>query len=225
MSKLKDLSTPTENELCNVLISHAQQFGFRHHAEYSDWDLVLSRGKLVIGVEAKLKRNMHLLVQLSQKNNVHLKVALLPLSFVVRDKTVDDFKFLCRKLRIIPVLVQSDRNLIVEINKRDLFYYRWKPKNLLKLPEFDYENKAGVKAPRKVSERNISLVQLEFFARKRNGFVSLAEIRAFGFDRAPWCFDYNWTYHLWQLGPEFRWPSKQFPHIAKGILEHEKSKI
>jgi len=215
----------SENDLCNFFISHVKELRFDVFSEYKGWDIVLHRNNVIIGVEAKLETNLHLLAQLCQKDDVNFKVALLPQVFSFsKNQSVNDWILIARRLKILPVFVDMKQSM----NKypisfyhgtRNLFYYRHRPKQLLKLPDFHYEVDAGVPSPRKVSGRNIALVKLEIFAVEQGGYVSLGQIRSFGFRQPPReYYEYDWDKKMYRI-LNMRRASKDFPHIMAGIRE------
>lgn len=53
----------TEGSLCDAFALEARSGGFQVHAETSGWDLLLVRGDLQVGVQAKLRPNLDVLVQ------------------------------------------------------------------------------------------------------------------------------------------------------------------
>ena len=217
-----------ENEMCNIFLSYVHELGFESWNEFENWDIVLRRGKIVIGVEAKLERNLHLLRQLSDKDNVNFKLALVPLLFDNRRQNIIDWIIIAQKLKILlvqvadptkfskakPVQIYEDYS---QFGRQNLFYYRHRPKHLLKLPDFTYENPAGVPAPRSVTTRNIALVKLEIFALERDGYVTLDECRQFGFRRAPWSFSYDWGRKMWKIRAPIYRGITTYPHIYSGL--------
>ena len=206
----------TEKELCDIFISYVKELGFNVYPEYQDWDIVIERNGHIVGVEAKLSKNLHLLTQLLSKDNVHFKVALIPFETFKLKQPVDDWIFIAKRLKILPVMV--DKSVRFHWNVKNLFYYRWHPRKLLKIPDFHYNTPAGVPAPRKVTERNINFVKLELFALENNNRIKQVDAKRFGFDRVPrWYYTFSWKDSYWYLDP-FHRASKDYPHILKGIL-------
>lgn len=210
----------TEKELCDKFISYVTELGFEVFPEFEDWDLVLRRNNVIVGVEAKLQRNMHLIKQIAEKNDVHIKVALFPFIRYHLSNSENDWFFIARKLKILPVYVDFDR-IGIHWDVRGLFYYRNHPKHLLKLPEFKYQTDAGVPSPHKVNNNNINLVKVELFALENGGELTLEQIRSFGFKRAPWSFEFNWPTRKWRLRPFVYTFMNKYPHILKGLQENK----
>lgn len=212
----------SEHELVEIFIKHVKELGFQVFEEYSDWDLVLERDGFIVGCEAKLQTNMHLLVQLAEKDKVHFKIAILPFRYDKSQK-MQDWVFLARKLKILPVMVDTspgiERPLSIHWHVRNLFYYRQHPKKILKLPDFEYHVEAGVPAPHKVNQRNINFVRLELYAREHNNRIKLIDARNFGFDRVPrFFYIYNFKTGYWDIDT-LHLASKEYPHIYKGLIE------
>jgi len=188
--------------------------------------LVIRRNKIIIGVEGKLKKNLHLLAQLVQKDDVFFKIALLP--FEKFTKLEEDWILISKRLKILPVMVRPiDKynptgNIYFHWNVKNLLYYRWHPRHLLKVPDFKYTTPAGVPSPRKVSEKNIAFVRLEQIALNNGGFITIKDCRSLGLERIPrFFYIYNPKLNRWELDKD-RLASKLYPHIYKGILENAK---
>lgn len=214
----------SEKELCDIFINHVQELGFNIFPEYGGWDLVLERHGKIIGVEAKLKKNLHLLAQLVDSDDVHFKIALLPMVYKTGNTIQDDWILIAKRLKILPVMVDQIDNyspngsIRFHQNVRNLFYYRWRPRKLLKIPDFKYETPAGVRSPRIVTERNINFVRLELFALEHNNSITLKDARDYGFDRVPRrYYNYSFETNRWILDSYYR-ASKDYDHITKGIL-------
>lgn len=233
-----EIVTPnfSEHDLCTEFISLLEGTEFRVFPEYQDWDIVLTRGNIRIGIQAKLKMNAKALAQTIRAGGVDFKI-ILTKSYPIKLKAKDDWLAICNALNIL-IISKSNNikgmpfllvNSYWEYNREKrlgwLFDWRHSNPKPLVIPDFDYETKAGVPSPHKVTERNVNLVKLEMYARSRpGGFVSLKEIRSFGFYRVPRMYFYytlsNRMWHL-QAHPKF-WPSTDYPHIAAGLQERRK---
>ena len=215
----------SENDLCNTFIKHVKELGFNCYSEYQNWDIVIERNGVIIGVEAKLTKNLHLLKQLTEKNDTHFKVALLPLSFN-QTSSEKDWIFLARKLKILPVMVVDpaknkpgtySKPIKIYWEVKNLFYYRHRPKYLLKLPDFNYDVSAGIPSPIKVNSKNIAFVKLEHYALEHGGSITLDDAKSFGFARvSKFFYDYNWNTGRWDLNKN-NMASKVYPHIEAGL--------
>jgi hypothetical protein len=53
----------SEKRLCDNLISEAEKRNFIAYPEQGNWDIVLVRNKIQIGVQAKLRPNLKVLAQ------------------------------------------------------------------------------------------------------------------------------------------------------------------
>jgi hypothetical protein len=217
----------SEKELCDIFITHVTQLGFNVYPEYADWDIVIEKHGKIIGVQAKLKQNLKLLAQLVGDDSVHFKIALLPMIYNRRQTgNQTDWIMIAKRLKILPVMVDPIGSyypkgfINFHQNVRNLFYYRWRPKKLLKVPEFKYTTPAGVRSPRKVSEYNIACVKLELFALQHQNSVTLNDARDLGLKRVPRIYyDYDFHDGRWHLHGYYR-ASKDYPHIALGIKQN-----
>ena len=208
-----------ESELCELFIKDAEQFGFRSFGEYEDWDIVLARHNIIVGVQAKVNMNVKAITQTIKARGVDFKVIITD---NYQFKIGDDWSIVTNALRILHLThFDSGFHLVNNVNTYNLYWlrkFRMKPKTKLKIPNFDYYTPSGVPGPRKVTERNISIVRLEVMALQR-GFVTLADARALGLERVPrYYFDYEWMKRIWTLKPSPFRPSDDYPHIAKGLL-------
>jgi hypothetical protein len=207
-----------EKDLCDLLKSEAEQLGFRYFAEYEDWDAVLVRDRVIIGVQAKLKMNNKAIAQCLRAGGVHLKV------IVTNDHKLtlnDDWNIILDNLRILHISYTNGFHIINNINPYKnmwLLKYKRRIKKPLRIPSFDYYTPSGVPGPRKVSERNINMVRLELLALQQNGLITLQDARRYGLDRVSrYYYDYLWKEKKWKLRePPFR-ASLDYPHIAAGL--------
>lgn len=223
-----------ESEICDNLIEHATNLNFRVFGEYEGWDIVLSRGDVTIGIQAKLQINLHLIAQAVILNNVDFKVIYYKDDIRSKD-TAKDYKVICKNLGLIRISLEDNIPYFVDIGQTNsVFYsstyyynrmamflrYRHYPKKKIIIPEFDYENPSGVNAPRTVTQYNISLVKLDIFADKQGGWLTTQQFKQFGFSRIPkYYFHYNFLDKKWYKDPNHN-ASLDYPHITKGLLGH-----
>jgi hypothetical protein len=208
-----------ESELCELLKTEAEQFGFRYFPEYEDWDGVLVRKNVVIGIQAKLKMNAKALSQTLKAGGVHLKVILTNDYKLTLN---DDWNVILDALRILHISYNNGMfHIINNINPYKygwLFKYKRRVKKVLRIPSFDYYTPSGVPGPRKVTERNINLVRLELLALQHGGTITLADARRYGLERIPrYYYEYDWKKKQWCLKPSPMRASIDYPHIAAGI--------
>jgi hypothetical protein len=159
----------TESDLCQSFIT-AIQANWEIYAETSGWDIIIRRGGTIIGVEAKLKPEMHALAQaLPEKNCPHYCAVLVgDLQLHGRKSTIErnrDFLKLAKALKIIvltpssntyrPSWIHADNQMIgkyVHVRHLDWRYYRRFPKDLPWLPPSPINLPAGVPSPRTASK-------------------------------------------------------------------------
>jgi len=221
----------SEKDLCDKAIKAVDGTECRVFPEYENWDLVITRGKIILGLQAKLTLNVKAIAQTIESSGAHFKGILV---YDYKLKLNDPYITILNKLKIILFSYYPKPNEIRLLNTR--FSYRrfvdlnwllpWRHKNIvpLTIPDFNYITDAGVPSPRKVSTNNVNLVRLELFALEQpDRCLTLAQIRSFGFYRVPrQYFFYDWEKRLWRLDDRFS-PSKDYPHIAAGILESKKN--
>jgi hypothetical protein len=218
----------TENDLCNLFIKEFVGTEFRIFPEYHDWDLVFTRGKVILGVQAKLTLNVKAIAQTILCDGAHFKAILVN---EYKPKLLDPYIIILNELKIMLISLNHGKfNILNGYNRgydlKWLFKWRHRPSVALSIPNFNYSTNAGVASPRRVSLNNINLVKLELFALTQPLHrVTLDQIRSFGFDRVPrQYFFYEWDSRMWQLD-EMHSASRDYPHIAAGILGNKQNEL
>lgn len=227
---IEKVNKVSEHDLCNRLITAFDGTEFRVFAEYENWDLVVTRGKVILGIQAKLTLNVKAIAQTIRGVGVHFKAILVN---NYKTRLNDPYLTILTELKILLIncqfingqykfsLVNDYRHAY---NLQWLYKWRHHPGVPLTIPDFDYTTRAGVASPNRVTENNINLVKLEKFALTQPLHrVTLAQVRDFGFYRVPRrYFFYEWDSRMWQLDEMYS-ASKDYPHIAAGIEESQKN--
>ncbi len=156
-----------ESELCDVLIKHAKENGWRVYPETSGWDILLVKD-IQIGVQAKLKDNVEVLAQAIDFGwaNPDLRVVLVP-------KASKEFHAVAKALHIYVIHGASikwdyltgsgewekaiDGNTTLDkYNKK----YLTNSKKKCWVPEVEINVPAGVRSPKIITPWKIKAVKL-----------------------------------------------------------------
>jgi len=205
----------TEAELCEEIKREALANNARVFSEFNTWDLVLVFRDIIIGVQAKLQLNVKVIAQCLQSDDVHFKIICL-LNEPRLDKD-DDLLTIADRLKLA-IFVFSEKNNCFYIfgKKRNIFYFRQKPNKLLRVPDFSYNLPAGIRAPKKMSEKAIAYCRLEKIVREKGCFTFL-DAQKLGLEKIPnLFFRYDLSRRCWILREHY-FPSKLYPHIWKNI--------
>lgn len=217
----------TENELCELFIEQARAFGCKIYPEMGSWDIIISwNDKIFVGVQAKLRADIHALKQCVETDNVHYRVLLygeLP------EKYKEDYPRLMYELKIIPVDIWNDKVRIHKfyqwmLKPFDLFYYKLHPKVMLYIPPVEFDIKAGIRSPNTISEWKVNVTKLQIMSEQFGGF-SIGDAKAVGIHNIPrQFFEFDWNNRYWKVDPDNK-PSDKWPHIYKGLMENEKTRL
>lgn len=208
-----------ESELCELLRIEAEQHGFKYFPEYQNWDAVLIRNNAIFGIQAKVDMKAKAIAQTIKATGVHYKVVVTD---NYRMKIGDDWSVITNALKIIHLTHFNNSfhlvNNVNTFNPRWLLKFRFRPRKLITIPDFQYYTPSGVPSPRLVTERNIAFVRLELLALEK-GFVTHADAKSLGLERVPrYFFDYEWRTKRWLLKPVKLRPSDSYPHIYQGLI-------
>jgi len=209
-----------ESEICDNFIEYAKNFNFQNFNEYEGWDFILVRGNCIVGVQAKVDLNWDVVRQATELDNVHFKVILY--NNTVENKEMSkNFTVISKKLKLIRIQQIDNQFQFVDIKSwKHFFLVRHRPKQLLIIPDFKYDNPAGVPAPRKVTDNNIRLVKLDIFCDKQGGWLTTNQFKQFGFTRIPkYYYHFNFLDKKWYKDPNHN-ASLDYKHITKGLLGH-----
>lgn len=176
----------TEEELCAAFILDAEKAGWQIYPEQGNWDILLVRRGLQVGIQAKLRFCVGLLDQATQRTSQgepHYRTVLLP-GLTLTDNAKKWFAVI-NKLKLV-VLMQPDTRLYnkwgwvhyynacwAKINWRD---YRWHPEKSVWIPPFNPDLPAGVQSPRSVGPWQIAAILLERTC-DQQGFVSVKDVK------------------------------------------------
>lgn len=189
--KQKKFSNPykLESELCNVLIQHARDNGWKVYPETSGFDILLAKNGIQIGVQAKLKDNLEVLAQAIDWNNKYsdyryataepdIRAVLVPTAsrdfykiasalgiYIIKGATLkwDHYRGTCEWVGEI------DRQTSLDKYNRK---YLTNPKKKCWTPDIEIDVPAGVKSPKQVTPWKVNSVRLCFLLRERGYLTS-----------------------------------------------------
>jgi hypothetical protein len=187
-----------ESELCEKFISVAKEHGWTIFPEQNDWDFIMVRKGIQVGVQAKLKANKKVLTQCLpklpyNKKGPQYRAVLVGghkgRSLKARNENGDLFYSLARHLKII-IFDASARNwLMIGYGnnlqkfrgyrygyKLNLRHYHWHPKKLEWLPDFVPVLPSGVPSPETVSKYKIVMLELRELELER-GWICLKDCK------------------------------------------------
>lgn len=162
-----------ESELCDILIKHAKQNGWRIFPETSGWDILLVKD-IQIGIQAKLKDNIDVLSQaIEGKQSININAKWINAAPHIRAVLVPrasrEFRNVATGLGILVVEGLISRRDISgkkywakeikgldKFDKRHLTY----PSKLCWIPDIEINVPAGVKSPRSITEWKVKAVKL-----------------------------------------------------------------
>ena len=166
-----------EADMCKDLTAWFESNNFEVYPEADGWDLLVVKGKIKFGIQAKLVPNMKVLTQAIKSGPQYHIVA------VGRSNTnTRDFILLARALGFIVIDMSEDQDLWLRHNRvilnsrfeLDWFYYRQEPGEVY-VPPIKVNLPAGVPSPKNVSQWKIAVCQLERLI-KRKGYVNVHDV-------------------------------------------------
>jgi hypothetical protein len=172
-----------EADLCAAFIARAKDSGWTVFPEQNEWDFIMMKGKVQVGVQAKLKANREVLCQTLPKlpyNRVGPQYrAVLVGGFTGRTRKAQYanrriFYNLAAHLKIVVFDTSTDRwfrygwyrnavnigryrNFKHRLNYR---HYHWKPKEIEWVPNFEPTLAAGVPSPKTISKWKLAILDL-----------------------------------------------------------------
>lgn len=193
----------TEADLCQAFLDSLSD-EWKIYPEQGDWDFVVQRRQVQVGVQAKKTASMKVLSQAlphmpgEPETGPHYRAVLIgrwpgrtPKARMERRR---DFLVVARHLRLI-ILAPSgggwlplgyDGNLFFKFDIRGIPYiqsrmdwrhYRWHPSSPLWVPPFEPDMPAGVPAPAHVSAFQIACLELHSICAER-GWICLSDAKA-----------------------------------------------
>lgn len=184
-----------EKDLCDDFIYFIKKSSWKVYAEQNNWDMIIVRGKIQVGVQAKLIANNKVLIQTLPKLpytgiGPTYRIALIA-GFTgrtprARFETRKIFYSMARHFRVIVIdmscrnklMTGWDWNLGYKGGKRNLNlkHYNWRPSELEWVPPFIPNFPAGVPSPKHVSKWNLSMLDLRELELER-GWICLEDCR------------------------------------------------
>jgi len=171
-----------EKDMCYELSNHAKAAGWIVYPEQCGWDLLLIRGNIQVGVQAKLRPTVKVLSQAlisEHEPGPHYRAVAIGNSHWQEKK---DFAkvAMASKLVLIDMCVHPDYWLSEatrsELGKISWRYYRHFPKEVVWTPPFVPDLEAGIPSPKTISPWKIVAIKLELVAQGK-GWVSIIDAR------------------------------------------------
>lgn len=223
----------TEADLCAAFIEAMTPQGWTPYNETAGWDILLVNGDgTQIGIQAKLKFNMKVLMQAIEYGNgwqetgPDFRAIMLP----ARECASRD---LCSALGLTVIEVERGFGRVVV---RPEFDGKWgrgewhycNPKKRHRLPEHVPDVPAGVSGPAQLTEWKIAALQISAILELR-GWVSRHDFRLAGIDYRRWTQD--WLEPVPDRKGAWRWRdgkdmgfATQHPTIYQKVLADVKKK-
>ena len=172
-----------ESDLCEDFITTARADGWACYPEQNGWDLIIVKDGIQVGIQAKLKDNMHVIHQTIEhcvpwggvgirapKVGVHIRAVLVPTASMM-------FRDVCRAMKIM-VFDSVDGISTMPTPKR-MKDYMWEVEQPMWLPEVALISKAGVASPMTMSKWRQNALKLYNFVCDK-GEVTSADAKQFG---------------------------------------------
>lgn len=176
----------TEADLCDAFVAVAAQAGWQAYPECGNWDLLMVRDGIQVGIEAKLRCNIDVLAQAVQYSGApyvnvpqpHYRGVLVP-SATFAMKTV------CASLR----LHRWDHQWITDrYDRGDLGLhegYLFGSENRVELPEVAIQTSGGCPSPKLMSKWRINALRICILFEEQ-GYLTRADILDGGCDPGRW---------------------------------------
>jgi hypothetical protein len=171
-----------EKDMCEELSAHAKANKWIVYPEQGDWDLLLVRNKIQVGVQAKLRPTIKLLSQALVSEDVagpHYRAVAIGNSHW---QEKEDFAKIAMALKLvfIDMGVHPEywlhKAMYSGFQKIPWRYYRHFPREPLWVPPFVPKLAAGIPAPQTVSPWKVAAIKLELLA-KEKGWASIIDAR------------------------------------------------
>ena len=140
----------SENELCEAFIEIAELNGWTVYPETSNWDMLIIKDGIQIGVEAKLRANLEVISQaLPRRHSNHKKAAGPHYRAVLVPKSTKHFVKACTGLGIYIFDLENVALAKRFFNTPDQYdkIFKWETNKLCWLPDYIPDVKAGVPSP------------------------------------------------------------------------------
>lgn len=218
-----------ESELCNVLIKYARSTGWKVYTETSGWDLLLVKD-IQIGIQAKLKDNIKVLVQTMPSSHdeagPNVRAILVP-------RASKEFKIITNALGLFVIegLVQIrgklGRKYWSKEIKTNLDKYNKKyithPKKLCWTPDIEINVPAGVKSPRSITEWKIKAIKMCYKLQKK-GYLTSKDFQEAELSITIWkikwlidCGEKDGKLTKYVKNPRAILPDELYPEITKAL--------
>lgn len=195
---------PTEVDLCARFIS-AVDDGWTSYAETAGWDILLVRKEdgFQIGIEAKLKLNLHVVNQAIEDSTWQVDYAGPDCRAVMVPDTEGGFENIAAYIGITiirvrppyergvsgPVFTPYLPKIKAEWSHSD--WHEWCPTKRHKLPEYVPDVAAGASAPVQLTSWKIAAIKIAIIAEQR-GYVTRSDFKALRIDHRRWLTPTGW---------------------------------
>jgi len=195
-----------ESDLCEWFMAAAREKGWTCYPETSDWDILLVRDDIQVGVQAKMTPNVKLLKQClpdrlrwstsmlahpekfrGYVTGPNFRVALVPLKG--KAKSLENFEFVAKTLGIWVVEKNNlkskkmneryDFGIGILEDQKHMDSHDWKPMKKCWIPDVVPDVEAGVKSPVSLTRWKQSAMRLIARARVR-GYVTSKDAKELG---------------------------------------------
>jgi hypothetical protein len=166
----------SEKDMCDELIHHSNLNGWVSYPEQGNWDILLVKNNIQVGIQAKLRPNIKVLSQAicCRKEGPHYRAVAVGNS---NFNEMADFHMVAAGLKLVCFdMTVSPMFWLYKSLKLPFRYYRHFPEKTVWLPPFVPSHDAGIKSPISVTPWKVAAVKLEMMAREK-GWVSIIDSR------------------------------------------------
>jgi len=202
----------SEGELCDRFSIIARANGWQVFPEVGGWDLLLVGNKIQIGIEAKMRCNIRVLVQAMRRS---LSYRYPDYRAVLVPKASSDLVYICKHLRI----------LVFDLNTRVIrliSHYDLKSKYPLVLPAVPLQSGGGRPAPRSLTTWRQNALRLCYLLRAQ-GYVTGKDFNALGLNRQNWIR--RWVDRSGRVGRHARYVARPGAELPDSGYERERDLI
>lgn len=167
-----------EFELCDTFMQKVTGYGWTCYPETSDWDILLVRDNVQIGVQAKTHMNLRVIEQCLDicyplyRRGPHFRAVLVPRQKHYPAKILGQLKLLCFSADNYNHALLREPNGLLNISHMD-----WRPITPCWLPDVVPQVIAGASSPIRLTKWKQSALQLLALARTR-GYITTADMKA-----------------------------------------------
>lgn len=222
----RDPAFKTEAELCAAFIEWARQQGWIAYAETAGWDVLLVAGDgTQIGVQAKLRFNVHVLSQAVEgkwgweTTGPDFRAVLAPegnadIASALALTLLTPYRGYPNRWEFRPPLPGLDRSGTMD-------WHYANPEKRHELPAYVPDVVAGSSAPIQLTKWKVSALKVCALL-ELHGFVTRGDFRLCGIDYRRWINDNDWLIPgavpgQFVRGPKLRF-AEQHPEVYKQIL-------